>query len=300
MKKITRSGKRLVVAGLLMAAASNLHAAEGGGSNYPTGGDNFLMGAVPPPGFYTLIFGNAYRADEFLNSDGDNVAPDDFKITANVVAPRLVWSTPYEIGGGTLVMHGVFPLVDLKVEAGGASDHKSGLGDVMFGPGIVYHYSEKLHAVLGVDFVAPTGEYDSSDMVNLGRNYWSTIGLYTMSYIDPNGFNGDFKANLLFNQENDATKYKTGTELVVDYAVGYGLGNGWTLGASGYFYNQLQNDEQNGSTLSGSKSKAFSIGPSIKYMNDKGWVFTAKYEEEVYARNRPSGYAFRLKTSIPF
>lgn len=300
MKAVNPCTNALLAAGVLMGAAFNTYAAEGGGSTYPAGGDNFLMGAVPPPGFYTLIFGNAYRADEFLNSDGDNVAPDDFKITANVVAPRLVWSTPYEIGGGTLVMHGIFPLVDLKVEAGGASDNKQGLGDVIFGPGIVYHYSEKLHGVLGVDFVAPTGDYDSGDLANIGRNYWSTIGLYSMSYIDPTGFNGDFKANLIFNAENDATNYKTGTELVVDYAAGYGLGNGWTLGASGYWYNQLQNDKQNGSTLSDSKSKAFSIGPSVKYMNDKGWVFTAKYEEEVYARNRPSGYALRLKTSIPF
>lgn len=300
MKKIKYSAHAVIAASLLLGAVSTVQAAEGGGSNYASGGDNFLMGAVPPPGFYTLVFGNMYRADKVLDHNGNTVTPDDFKLSANVIAPRFVWSTPYEIGSGTLVMHGIFPLVDLKVEAMGNSERKTGLGDIVFGPGIVHHHSQNLHSVLGVDFVAPTGDYDKNDGVNIGRNYWSTIALYTMSYIDPEGLNWDFKANLIFNQENSATHYKTGTEFDVDYSVGYGLGNDWTVGVSGYLYKQLENDELNGVTLADSKGSAFSIGPSVKYMNDKNWLFTAKFEKEFEVENRPSGYAFRLKTSIPF
>lgn len=77
------------------------------------------------------------------------------------------------------------PLVDLKVEVNGQSQSKQGLGDVTFGSALGYHLSDKLHAIVALDVMAPTGEYDRHDIANIGRNYWDIQPVLALSYIDP-------------------------------------------------------------------------------------------------------------------
>jgi hypothetical protein len=202
--------------------------------------------------------------------------------------------------GGNLVSHIIFPLVNLQVNAGGNSQTKTGLGDITFGAGVAFHHSPALHSVIALDVVAPTGGYNKSDMTNIGRNYWSWQPLYTASYIDPTGFNGDFKLTLNLNQKNKATQYQSGNELYVDYSMGYGLGNGWTVGAGGYWMQQLSDDTSNGTSVANNKGRAFAMGPSVKYDNGKGWFITAKLQQDMGVRNRAEGAAFWLKTIIPF
>ena len=276
------------------------HATEGGGSTYSPGVENFLAGAAPPPGLYVLAYGNHYRANQLNDSNGDSKVPG-FKLRATALATRFVWSTPTEVAGGNLVGHLIVPLVNLQVSIPGLFDQrKSGLGDITFGPGIAFHHSQSLHSVVGLDFVAPTGRYKASDPVNLGRNYWSFQPLYTMSYINPNGFNGDFKATLNLNTKNRATNYQSGHEFILDYSAGYGLGNGWVVGVGGYVYEQLTNDKVRGVSTPGAKASGFAIGPSVKYDNGKGWFITAKLQKEASAKNRPEGSALWIKAAIPF
>lgn len=292
---------RVVLAAALMSCVvSVVQAGEGGGSSYNGGVENFLVGAAPPPGFYVLSYGNVYRADTLKDGRGNDVPLPEFKVSANALATRFVWSTPTSVAGGNVVWHAIVPLVDLKVQVPGLSQKKAGIGDITFGPGLAFHHSPKLHSVVALDLVAPTGGYNRSDLTNIGRNYWSVQPLYTVSYIDPTGFNGDFKLTGNFNQRNKDTDYKSGSELYLDYSAGWGLGNGWVLGVGGYAMRQLSNDTQAGVSLPDSKGEAFAIGPSVKYDNGKGWFITAKLQREMSVKNRPQGHALWIKTIIPF
>jgi len=276
------------------------HATEGGGSAYPRGVENYLVGAVPPPGFYVLGYGNAYSADRLNDQDGNQIPVPGFKVQAAVAAVRTIWSTPYQALGGNIVFHGIAPLVDLKVSAAGASQHKTGLGDVTLGIGLATHYSQQFHTALGLDFVLPTGGYDKTNLANIGRNYVTVQPLYALSWIDPKGFNGDLKFTFNFNRRNKDTDYRSGNEVFVDYSAGWGLGNGWTLGVGGHLWRQLTSDENAGADVADSKVSAFGIGPSIKYDNGQGWFITAKLQKETAVRNSTQGTALWLKTSIPF
>ena len=275
-------------------------AAEGGGSSYPGGVENFLTGAAPPPGFYVLEYGNIYRADKLKDGSGDEVPLPVFKVAANVVSTRFVWSSPITLAGGNVMLHAIVPLVDLKVEVPGLSQRKTGLADITFGPGLAFHHSPNLHSVVGFDLVAPVGRYDKGDLANIGRNYWSLQPLYTVSYLDAAGFNGDFKLTFNFNRRNKDTDYRSGNEVYLDFCAGWGLGNGWVLGAGGFAMRQLSEDNQAGATLPDSKGSAFAIGPSLKYDNGKGWFITAKWQREMSVRNRPEGSALWIKTILPF
>ncbi|MCY1411078.1 hypothetical protein D3C76_1586400 [compost metagenome] len=124
--------------------------------------------------------------------------------------------------------------------------------------------------------------------------------MLAVSYVDPDGLNVDVKTMYDFNMENPATDYRSGQELHMDYAIGWGLGNGWVIGVGGYAYRQTTDDRQDGQTIEDNKGRAFAIGPSVKYTSKDGWFLTAKWEQETEVRNRADGEAYWLKLTVPF
>lgn len=286
---------------VVAAALINLSAmaTEGGGSVYPNGSDSFTAGALPPPGTYGMLFGQSYSADRLNDSKGNNLNVPDFKVTANVLAPRFIWVPGTKVLGGDLSVHAIVPLVNLKVSVPGRSQSKTGIGDIVAGPGIGYHHSPKMHSIVGLDFYLPTGGYNKTDLANIGRNYWAIEPLYILTYIDPDGFNGDIKAGYIVNRRNKDTDYTSGHEFHFDYAMGWGLGNGWTAGVGGYYYQQVTIDRQAGADVPNNKGKAFAMGPLIKYDNGKGLFVTLKWQKETSVESRAQGNALWLKAVFP-
>lgn len=284
---------------LAVGVAGTAGATEGGGSSYPNGAETYMVGVLPPPGFYGILYGNHYDADSLRGNDGKKL-PVDFRVQARSIAPRFCWVTDKQVLGGTLAFHVIAPLINLKIDLNGQSQTKRGVGDITFGTGIGYHLSDKLHTVVALDVIAPTGEYDRHDLANIGRNYWDIQPTLAVSYIDPVGMNADAKIMYSFNTRNQATDYTSGQEFHVDYTVGWGLGNGWVLGVGGYVYQQTTDDRQYGDGIEDNKGHAFAIGPAIKYASSKGWLLTAKWQQETDVRNRAQGDEYWLKLAVPF
>lgn len=284
----------------LCTSVGNALATEGGGSIYPNGVENFMAGALPPPGFYGIVYGQSYSADQVNDGSGKALPlPPDFKVTANVIALRPVWVTGQKIAGGDLVLHSIIPLVDLEVRAGGASQSKNGVGDITVGAGLGLHHSANLHSIVALDVYLPTGSYSKTDGVNIGRNYTTIEPVYAVSWIDPTGFNADAKFGYLINTRNKDTDYRSGNEFHFDYSLGWGVGGGWTLGLGGYVYQQVTGDSGSGAA-GDNKGKAMAIGPSLKYDSGKGWFVTAKWQKETQVENRAEGSALWVKAVFPF
>lgn len=290
----------LALSSLLLGWHGCGQATEGGGSAYPGGNENFLAGAAPPPGLSLLLYANHYAADTVRDAQGQALAIPGFKLRANALSPRLVWSTPLQLPLGNLLLHTVLPLVDLEVRTPAGQQQRSGLGDITVGAGWAMHHSPQLHSVLALDLVVPTGQYEVGGQANLGRNYRTWQPLYTLSWIDPQGLNADFKALLNLNARNRATGYRSGREAFVDYSLGWGVAPGWVLGLGGFVTRQLDDDDLNGSAVSGQRTRALALGPSLKFDNGKGWFTTVKWQKELAVRNRPQGSALWVKTVLPF
>jgi hypothetical protein len=282
-----------------VSLAPSAFATEGGGSSYPMGAENYLTGAMPPPGFYTLAFISHYRANELKDGSGNKV-PVEFSVRATAISPRFIWVTENKLFGGQVAHAAIVPLVDLDVSVAGSSQRKRGLGDIIVTAlALGYHHTEKLHSVVALDVVAPTGSYDQNRLANIGRNYWAIQPVYAVSYVDPTGWNADVKLMYDFNFKNSDTNYRSGQELHADYDVGYAVADKWVVGIGGYVYRQTTSDRQNGNSID-NKGRAFAIGPSIKYDTGKGFFVTAKYQQEMDVLNRPEGKAFWVKATIPF
>ena len=291
----------VMMAAVTVAATtgSSAFATEGGGSIYPNGAENYMVGAVPPPGLYVLEYLSGYSASQ-LNDNAGNQIPLNFNLNATAAATRFIWVTDQKILCGQLAFHAIAPLVNLGVSINGTGQTKSGLGDMDFGSALAYHASENLHYLFAVDVSAPTGEYNKNDMANLGRNYWNVEPLFAATYEQPVGINADIKIMYDFNSINKDTNYRSGQELHADYALGWGFSKAFVAGIGGYVYQQTTDDTQAGNTILNNRGRVLAIGPSVKYSNGKNWFVTAKYTKEFDVRNRPEGSGFNVKMNLPF
>ncbi len=289
----------ILVAGFLLPGIdSPAFATEGGGSAYPNGAEDFMAGAVPPPGFYLVDYLNYYSADTFRNGSGDSAVPD-FKLKATANVFRFIYVTKHQVFGGFWGMHAFLPVVNLDVTVPGRSQTKTGIGDIIVDPFILSWHSKNWHAVTGLDVYMPTGPYATSDLANIGRNYWTFEPVAAATYISDSGVDISAKVMYDFNTKNDDTGYTSGQEFHVDYTVAKKF-DALSLGVGGYYYKQMTDDKQNGSTVGdGNRGQAFAIGPQIKY-DYKNMSFLLKYQAESNVKNRPEGDKFWFKFIYAF
>jgi len=277
-------------------------ATEGGGGTYPNGAEGIMAGALPPPGLYYLNYLTHYSADQ-LNDKNGNKLPVDFHVNATANVSRFVYMTNYQILGATYGVYALAPLVNasatLGTPGGSSSSTKSGLGDISFAPLVLAWHAKNWHAATGLEFTAPTGQYDKNRLANLGRNYWNIQPIFTGTLLSDNGLELSGKFMYDFNMENTATNYTSGQEFHFDYATAYHMGP-WTMGATGYFYKQVTDDHGAGAAANdGNKGQVFAIGPTVKY-DYKNMSLEVKYEKEMLAENRPEGDKYWVKVIWAF
>jgi len=287
-----------------LALATPAAATEGGGGHYPNGAEDFMVGALPPPGTYFINYLSWYSADSFRDDSGDKLFDDfDLDVVANTL--RLVHVTDYKFLGANWAVHAFLPLVNVDVSRRIAppfdreSDSRFGLGDIIIDPFILGWHGKNWHLITGLDIYVPTGAYDKNDLANIGRNHWTFEPVVAFTYLSDGGFEVSAKLMYAFNTENNDTNYQSGQEFHMDYTLGYHTGP-WSLGIGGYYYQQTTDDELNSRTfMDGFRGRAFAIGPQVKY-DYQNMAFTLKYQAETNVENRPDGNSLWFKFLYAF
>jgi hypothetical protein len=220
-----------------------LQAGENGGSLVSVGCEDFMAGALPPPG--TKVFINYlqfYSADQLKDNNGNSTGA--FRLNVAVDALRFIDVFKTKVLGADPILHVIIPVLyeHLDFSAGSmsiADQGRAGVGDIEFGTGLAYHPTSTFHHVLGLDAVAPTGQYqrpdsdNNNDIVNIGRNYWGLDPIWALTYLGDTqspipGLEASAKFMYWFNTQNSATDYRSGDEFAFDYLVGYHRGD-WAL-----------------------------------------------------------------------
>lgn len=293
---------------------ATVHATEFGGSMYPGGNEDFMAGALPPPGLYYLNYFANYNLDSYRGNNGDK-QPIDFKGDVTFNAFRLLYVSKKKLLGADVVVHGALPVINMHLSAntpgGHMSQTKTGLGDIDIGVfGLAWHW-KNFHCVAGVDFNLPTGSYSKDDFVNPGRHYWNFEPLFGFTYLSDRGLEASAKIMYNFNTVNSATHYTSGQELGVDYLLGLHCGP-WAYGINGYYYLQTTDDKYRGHKVKNyfpnwqgdgrdgyGKGRQLSIGPAIQY-NYKNMFFNVKYQWDTNVKNKPEGSHLWLKFMYAF
>jgi hypothetical protein len=306
--KLKKIGLALALSGLVATGAL----AKEGGDQYPNGAENWLAGAVPPPGTYFInYFGN--YSGKLRDGDGDKVP--DASVNAWFDALRLLKVTDTQILGGNYGMHVIVPVVHQSLKLG-TRDSVTGLGDINFSPLVLSWHSGNWHWVAALDFYAPTGKYKSGNgRESIGTNYWSIEPVFAASWLSPDGWEVSAKfmynikgKNKDFRPAPGAPKmdYESGDEFHMDFLVGKRFGP-WGVGLSGYYLNQTTSDKLEGDRISsaigpwsdGRKGKVFAIGPSVIYTNPTGTMFIGQWQHETNVENRFSGDKIWFKLIMP-
>ena len=298
---MNRTKKILSLALPVLLVGSSAMAKEGP-DQYPNGAENFLAGALPPPGNYFINYLGYYQGD-YRDNNGDKMS--GLKINATFNALRYVFVSNYKLFGGDWGMHAIVPFVyqnmDTPFPAIG-NGSVFGLGDITIDPIIIgWHFPPDWHITVGLDINLPTGKYSSTDPTDsIGANYYSFEPIFAFTYLNQGGF--EVSAKLMYNikTENNDTNYQSGDEFHMDYLIGQHFGP-WAVGLGGYYLKQTEDDKQNGQTVGpdGNRGQVFAFGPAVKY-DYKGMSFIGTWDHETDVKNRFQGNKFYFKFITAF
>lgn len=221
------------------------------------------------------------------------------------------------LGGATWTMAAALPYIWLDITAdlearNGATRrvHSTvdGFGDLTIIPAMLGWKSGdwQFNAILPI--YAPTGSYEKGRLGNTGLNYWTFDPTVGVAYSNADsGFNALLNAGLAINTENDATDYHSGNLLHFDGAVQQIVpaGSGFlTLGAEGFYFQQVSCDSGAGATLGCFKGKTAGLGPVLGYIQPfsktESLLLELKWLNEMDTERRLNGDYIWLKAVYKF
>ncbi|MFZ1830107.1 MAG: transporter [Candidatus Competibacteraceae bacterium] len=282
--------------------ASTLALAKEGPDQYPNGAENFMAGALPPPGHYFINY-LGYYTGQYRANNGDEVP--GLKVNATFDALRYIYVSNYKLLGGDWGMHAIVPVVYQKLDTpipGIGNGSVFGLGDITLNPLIIgWHFPPDWHLAFGLDINLPTGQYDQYNPTkSIGANYYSFEPALAVTYLNQSGF--EISAKLMYNikTQNDDTDYQSGDEFHMDYLIGQHFGL-WTVGVGGYYLKQTGDDQRDGQKVGpdGQRGQVFAFGPAVKY-DYNGMSFIGTWDHETRVENRFEGDKFFFKFVTAF
>ncbi|WP_424812594.1 SphA family protein [Roseococcus sp. YIM B11640] len=220
---------------------------------------------------------------------------------AALYVPRLDW------GNFTLAMGVTLPVqnLDSRVFLGqrGISENNWSFGDMVITPVQLGYRSGQDFFQARLDVFAPTGNYSTSSIANVGMNYWTFVP--TLAYTRL-GANYDISVNLGvdINTRNTATDYTSGAMLHVDTSFIHDVAPGFGLGIIAAMMYQIEDDRGGiAARLNGFRGRSFAVGPIARYnfkIGNASLSTMLSWAPEFGVENRPSGNAFQFRISGRF
>lgn len=313
----------------LLAAPISALAVEGGTGAYLLGSRDSLAGIAPPPGTYlTNDFVHLDSDVSFLAIGGAALSDVDSRVFLSKTNLTHAFDATV-LGGRPYVTVTVpFAIGDLDFSAattggtglsGALSDSETGFGDLTITPAL--GWSEGLwHWSAAVSVFVPVGLYQTASVdlaerevnaLSFGKNRVAVDPTVALTWLDPDtGREATVAAGVTVSFENGATDYQTAPELHVEAALMQHLPSGLAVGASGYAYQQLDDDSGAGAGAireatrqSSLRARVFGVGPLLTYSTKLGATplsLKAKYVHEFGARKRFESEVFWATLGVTF
>jgi hypothetical protein len=197
--------------------------------------------------------------------------------------------------------------LDSKKIALSRTQSANGVGDIFFIPAAVSWSKGDCKWDLRCGVYTPTGEYDKTNLANVGLNCWTFEPEATFSYLgSKNGFEFDLFAGFDFNTENQATNYTSGDIFHIDVTVAQHLplfGGFIGVGADGFYLKQFTGDRGSGPLLGNFEASQIGIGPVLTYVHNIGkseLIFDVKWLPQIEVQNTMKGNYVWAKVTFLF
>jgi hypothetical protein len=313
-RSILAATSLLMLSGIFSGSSE---AAENGIGFYPLGSRGPFAGVTPPPGLYFqndlyLYSGTAAKSKQF-DFNGNIIA--DVRSNAQIDFPTLLWVTPVQIFGGSLVYSFTEPFGNQSVSAGlnlsgplGNSFSRS-LRDSTFVPGdsVVQNFlgwnEGNFHWQIGEMVNIPIGQYNTDGLANVSFHHWAGDTFGTFTWFDPAiGLDLSGAVGVTLNAENPTTQYKTGDEFHIEWAATYAFTKQFSAGFVGYHYDQFTGDSGSGAHLGPFEGQTTGLGGTAAYTFEVNKIPVStriKVFQEFDVRNRLQATTGYLTVSLP-
>jgi hypothetical protein len=254
-----------------------------------------------------------------LVSDRVNAGLDatklDLKIenVTNLSSISLIYVAPWKVLGGRYAGGVVLPFlavdttvtIDVKGPLGKKSkrihDSAFGFSDMVILPVILAWDAGDFHWNTGVGVYAPTGYYQAGDLAPLGKGFWSFEPFGRFTYLNSKyGQEASLGLTYMFNTINPQTDYRSGDQINIEWLVAQHLPLGFSVGATGFYYQQVTGDSGGGAKLGAFRAQSIGIGPSIGYTWKTNLAVNAQWFFEVDTTNRFQGNVISMNASWTF
>lgn len=292
-------------------------ALAGGGQAYPGGPEAFMVGVAPPPGFTFINYMYYYRADALKDSDGNDVPVfDHVSVKADIM--RFIWFSQKQLLGADYGQHFFLFFadsnLDFKVPVGPEGKRHysdTGIPFFIYSPFLLgwHTLGGKLHFVLDIaDIYVPLYNEDRGNLASLGRNFWTIEPVFAFTWLPAQKWEVSAKFMYDFNTKQKNYPLPTGHEVDrvpgqefhFDYNVSYAIFDNFRIGANGFYYRQVRDDDFDLDGFSGperaileeiegQRSTVWSIGPGIFYQLNNIFL-TLRSQFEMDAENKSEGY----------
>jgi hypothetical protein len=319
---LSRPAPALAVGLIIACSATIARADEGGVSFWVPGLFGSLAAAPQVPGwqfaamnYYTNVGASGAAAASREVTIGKLNPTVNVNASVNLHAqadlalfiPSYVFATPVfggQLGLSMLTAAGTNHVdVDGTITAGVrnfAVSRQGSIGDATTGFGDLYPMATLRwnrgvdNFMIFVDGDIPVGQYNSSQLANIGIGHGAIDGGAGYTYFDPTtGHEFSAVAGLTGNFKNSATNYTNGIDFHLDWGASQFLTKQWQVGLVGYFYNQLTADSGCAPQLCPFKSQVTGVGPQIGYIfpvaGMQGYLNLKAYGE-FDGHDRPSGW----------
>lgn len=254
--------------------------------------DNVLA----PDGVYGLAYFNYYTADELSGPDGKKAL--DIDLTATVAILRPIAYFP--LGPVHAAFQVIVPFGKVEEEKV-LNEDSSGLGDVIFGPGVFLYANQDAGTFLSYWFYAfaPTGEWDRNQTINLGQNHWYFE--HQLAFHQSAGkFVFDTNLNYYHHTEESDNDYKAPPRFELEASLAYQVTEQLLVGLNGGGYWDLDDGEVNGAAAADTKAKRVQFGPTLAFQATERLGLNLRWTRDLSAANDTKGDDVWLRASWAF
>ena len=322
-----KSGIQVLIIGLAISLLPwYANGEEGASGHYIPGVTADFMDALPnETGLAAFDFFTYYNGGAGVSEPFDFAGRLALGVEGTVYAETvgLLYKTPLRILGGNYAASIAIPVVWVDVKAqtefGGpfgklllgrnVEDTASGLGDITIYPFILgwKQFNGDLKYDLRFGIYAPTGSYNTGDLANAGRNFWTFEPGFSISWLSSKiGTEVSLFSGFDFNTENNATQYQSGAVFHLDATIAQHLplfGGFVGVGANVFYYQQISGDSGSGAKLGSFEGSTTGIGPVVNYAHKIGKmdvVGEVKWLPELGVDKRLKGDYLWVKLGVVF
>lgn len=252
----------------------------------------FLDGGGVPAGFYYINYVQTTQGRSARDLDGKTI-PGNGRVNVLANLHQFYYLSTLHVLGGQLAGQVLIPVVAPSAKGNigpfPLTANTAGLGDLNVGPAIQWNNAKFLGRPFfqraEVDFSLPTGKYSQDFGVNPGANLLTIDSYYAFTWIVDQNWETSARLWYAISGENHDTKIRPGNLFHMNYAVSRQVLPRWRLGAAGYFLEQMQDDKVDGTAVTGTKERAWALGPGLVYSGE-GLIVMISHPEEFGVKNR--------------